>query len=131
MKKIVTLRRLTDNGVQTLGLMSCEGGKTIHTLELPWKDNARRISCIPKGQYNVVPRFVPKFKNHFHVLDVPGRDWILFHSAAYHTDIQGCIAPGLGLLDMNGDGNLDVVNSRGAMKFLLEQYPEGFTLNVV
>ena len=32
-----------------------------HTMELPWRDNERRLSCIPTGVYNVVKHQSPKF----------------------------------------------------------------------
>ena len=32
-----------------------------NTIELPWKDNRRQISCIPEGAYKVTPRVSTKF----------------------------------------------------------------------
>jgi hypothetical protein len=88
---------------------------TFATLELPWKNNQRNISCIPSAFYNVVPRYSEKFKNHLHILDVPNRSWILFHAANWPRDIEGCIAVGLGFADIDVDGLLEVASSRIAM----------------
>lgn len=120
---------------QTLGRLSLEDhlGEVLYecyTLELPWKDNERKVSCIPKGTYKVVPRWSSKFKHHFHVLDVPNRSYILIHVGNFYTDIEGCILVGTGIADINGDGLLDVTNSKVALNKLLELAPEGFTLTI-
>jgi len=68
-------------------------GKTYKTIELPWKDNNRRISCIEEGTYQIVKRHSERFKDHLHLLDVPGRDWILIHPANdAQAELAGCIA---------------------------------------
>jgi hypothetical protein len=128
---ILQLTRLTDNGVQTIGHLRLPNGSILHTLELPWKNNQRKISCVPKGTYKVVKRNSPKYGAHFHLLDVANRDFILIHHGNYFTDILGCILVGTGLKDINNDGQLDVTNSRLAMKSLNESLPQEFTLNIV
>jgi hypothetical protein len=80
---------------------------TFYTLELPWKENRRRLSCIPANTYWVKKRWSEKYGWHLHILDVPGRDWILIHFGNYHTDILGCILPGNNHVDINGDGHKD------------------------
>lgn len=130
-----TIHRRDFQSKQTLGEFRLENyGKTLFeckTLELPWLNNAQQKSCIPAGKYQVVTRFSPKFKNHFHVLDVPGRTWILIHSGNYHTDILGCILIGDRLIDINGDGFRDVTNSKNTLHQLLQLAPEGFELVIV
>jgi len=43
-----------------------------HTLELPWKDNRRGISCIPDGLYDMALTMSPRFGTRlWEVLDVP------------------------------------------------------------
>jgi hypothetical protein len=115
----LALHRLTKLEDRTLGRLIVfkdnDIVKTFATLELPWKNNQRNISCIPSAFYNVVPRYSEKFKNHLHVLDVPGRSLILFHVANWPTNIEGCIAVGLGFADIDGDGLLEVASSRIAM----------------
>lgn len=65
-----------------------------HTIELPWNDNKRNISCIPEGVYEVEPRFSKRFKHHLILKAVKGRSFILFHPANDALkELQGCIAP--------------------------------------
>jgi hypothetical protein len=98
------------------------------TLELPWKDNERKVSCIPIGKYDVVKRKSPKYGNHFHVQDVPNRDMILIHSGNYISDILGCILPGRNPADINNDGYSDVTHSKQTMAELNKILPEKFKL---
>jgi hypothetical protein len=64
------------------------------TIELPWKNNAHEISCIPEGKYSLKRRFNTKFGWHLWLEDVPGRTWILIHPANNAlTQLKGCIAP--------------------------------------
>lgn len=98
------------------------------TLELPWNNNQKRISCIPEGTYKVVAHVSPKFGKCFHVLNVPNRSEILIHPANMVSQLLGCIAPGTATADINGDGILDVTNSRAAMAELLNLLPKEFDL---
>ena len=98
------------------------------TLELPWKNNQRRISCIPPGAYKGVKRTSPKYGLHVHILDVPGRDLILMHNANYVTQLEGCIAVGEEIRDINADGTLDVTNSVKTLKKLVSLLPDSFTI---
>lgn len=71
-----------------LKLMVC------NTIELPWLQNQRNISCIPEGRYELRKRFIKKFGLHLLVVDVPDRSWILIHPANdAKTQLKGCIAP--------------------------------------
>jgi hypothetical protein len=124
----ITLKRLSDDGVQTLGILTNVTGKVYHTLELSWRNNQRQRSCIPKGVYKVRKRTSVKYGEHFHVLNVPNRDFVLIHHGNYHTDILGCILVGKGLLDINKDGRLDVTSSKQAMKEILTVMPNEFEL---
>lgn len=128
------LTRKTYEDKQTLGEFKLyEKGKLLfscYTLELPWKNNQFQVSCIPKGEYEVVPRTSAKFKNHFHILDVPNRTYILFHSGNYYTQILGCVLLGDSLKDINSDGLKDVTNSKNTMKKLLKLAPKGFKLTI-
>ena len=71
-----------------------QGRFLCHTIELPWMDNKRSISCIPEGQYEVIPRISKKFNNHLLVKDVKKRGLILIHAANdAMKELEGCIAP--------------------------------------
>jgi len=104
---------------QTLGQLEV-GDLVLYTLELPWKDNARRVSCIPEGTYRVDKHNSVKFGKTFWVREVEGRTGILIHAGNYHWHTLGCILVGLDHKDANKDGLLDVVSSSKAMKKLLE-----------
>ncbi len=96
-----------------------------YSIELPWKNNSNSISCIPKGEYKVVLRWSKKYKYHFHVTDVDGRQWILFHSGNYAGDTskgwkthsKGCILLGKSIGVLNGQKA--VLNSRITIKRLM------------
>ena len=72
-----------------------DGGALIcRTIELPWLQNRRRVSCIPEGRYELRARFTAKRRHHLIVLQVPDRDGILIHPANHaKTELLGCIAP--------------------------------------
>jgi hypothetical protein len=89
-----------------------------HTVELPWKNNERRKSCIPEGTYKCKPHTSPKFGKTFWIQDVPGRSEILIHVGNFTSDLLGCIAPGMAVKDINRDGILDVANSQKALNKL-------------
>ncbi len=65
-----------------------------HTIELPWLNNQRNISCIPEGTYKLQKRFAEKFQWHLVLTKVPGRQLILMHTANNALlQLRGCIAP--------------------------------------
>lgn len=75
-------------------------------IDLPWKMNETKVSCIPEGKYFIKKRYSKKFQWHLEVLDVKNRSLILFHPANNALqELNGCIAPvtklsgpGLGLM---------------------------------
>lgn len=90
----------------TNGTLMCEGKLLCNTIELPWKNNEKRVSSIPEGRYFIRKRYSQKFKWHLEVVDVKNRSYILFHPANNALqELNGCIAPvtklsgpGLGLM---------------------------------
>jgi hypothetical protein len=80
------------------------------TIELPWKDNLRNISCIPEGRYRLGKRFTPNRGWHLLVNEVPGRSGILFHAANNALkELRGCIAPvTFSDFDFKGKSNLKI-----------------------
>lgn len=126
----IVIKRTTNEDKQTLGTLQVQGFKC-YTLELPWKQNKKGISCIPPGKYKVVKRFSEKYGNHLHILDVKGRSFILIHNGNYHTQIQGCILVGDSLTDINKDGYKDVTNSTKTLEKLVNMLPStGITLEI-
>lgn len=128
------LLRLHFSKKQTLGLLQFfEGtGKIFEckTMELPWKNNAPYVSCIPAGIYKVKKHDSPKFGRSFHVLNVQNRSEILIHRGNYNRDTLGCILPGMDFKDIDNDGLKDVKSSAVAMEHLWDVAPDEFTLTV-
>lgn len=122
---------------QTLGqLFVYEGTRELlrlKTLELPWKDNQRNISCIPEDEYDVHYRYTvhSKFKYpHFHIQDVPDRSWVLIHKGNFNYQIQGCILVGTDFKHLNDDEDLDIFESTKALNKLLNTAPSGFKMSI-
>lgn len=136
MKKALLLRRpFTDQG--TFGEVFAAGGFRCFSGELPWRDNASGISCIPltipPGTYRVEWRPSPRLKRHtYRVLGVPSRDGVLIHSAnlmgdktlGYVAQLEGCISLGKALGVIKGQRALllskPVVR---AFEFLMNKEP--------
>jgi len=86
--------------------LECEGKFICNTIELPWKKNETKVSCIPEGNYFIRKRYSNKFKWHLEVMNVENRKFILIHPANNAIlELKGCIAPvnqfsgpGLGLM---------------------------------
>lgn len=95
----------------THGILEVDGQPLCFTLELAWVGNQRSISCIPEGTYQVKKRVSAKFKDHFELLNVRDRSFILIHPGNNaKRDLKGCIAPVMTFL-AEGWGN----RSREAM----------------
>jgi len=111
--------RETFTDVSTIGNLYLNGELLCDTLENPYLDNQRSISCIPEGQYKVRLRTARESASrdyvHLLVQDVPNRDWILFHIGNKSSDTSGCILVGIGT-------EQDFVkNSRLAMELLMKE----------
>ena len=130
------LTRIEYQEKQTLGILDVYKGidriYTCKTLELPWKNNRRGVSCIPENSYWVrkgrAEESPSRNYDHFHVEDVPNRSWILWHSGNYHFHIEGCILCGQDHTDINQDGWLDVTRTRFTIDFLYDLLPDRFPL---
>lgn len=110
----------------TCGTILGPAGVLCSSLELPWRDNARSVSCIPVGVYSVVAVRSARFGFTYSV-SVPERSGILFHAGNAPDDSRGCILPVSEILDWRG------VGSRKALDRLL-RYLHGtpeLTLEVV
>ena len=119
-KKInLLLIRDTFSKKSTLGELFLNGERMCDTLENPWLDNQRNISCIPEGEYRVRLRLPRESatREYLHLLvqDVPNRNYVLFHRGNFPKDTRGCILVGLG-------SEQDVVhNSVLAMDLLIKE----------
>ena len=103
----------------TIGELFINGERICDTLERPYFNNLRNISCIPEGVYPVRLRLPRESatRDYMHLLvkDVKDRDYILFHIGNTAKDTSGCILVGLG-------SQQDVVhNSTLAMDLLIKE----------
>ena len=130
--KTVKIIRLNKSSTEIRGVMITPT-QVLFTLERPWLNNARNISCIPKGKYKV--KYLPKsysgkYKKIFHVLKVPGRSGILIHNGNLVTHTKGCIL--LGTRPGRLANRRAVLNSRTAMRKLVKELKnQTFTLEIV
>ncbi len=137
MKKAVLIRqRSLSNDKQTCGrfiLVDEKGDVAFHcaSLELPWLNNQRNVSCIPSGTYEVTKVHSPKFGDGtLSVNSVQGRSHILIHPGNYTSDIEGCILLGERFADLNKDNITDVINSKVTVESL-KSLADEFTLTII
>lgn len=78
---------------------------TCKTVEREWLGNRRNVSCIPAGDYQLIPHHRPSGELVYAVVNESlgvyryphedaKRDLILIHTGNIMTDLAGCIAPG-------------------------------------
>lgn len=123
--------------IQRIPMDDCTLGRLTYgdfqcfTLELPWINNERNISCIPmaagyKGE---------KYKSHHNgdciaITNVLDRTHIQIHSANFTRQIKGCIAVGDSIKFLDNDKIPDITNSKNTLKALLAVLPEFFTIEI-
>lgn len=128
---MVTIERFcyADSGV--FGKLILPSGQHLFTVERPWLNNARGISCIPEGQYLCVPRYYNRggYKA-VEITNVDNRSHILFHVANRPKDIMGCVGVGTKLGSIGGDWA--ILNSKLGFKAFMDEvgYYE-FALKIV
>ena len=127
----INIQRLSYSRTETMGIMRINNLR-FFTLELPWLDNQKNISCIPTGEYNYIKRVSPgKGYEVIELVDVPDRAYIQIHLGNYMRQIEGCILPGTGLKDIDRDGVIDVTNSEEAFNQIMNHAPVVGTLRIV
>lgn len=118
----------------TLGRLYVSASEAMATIERPWLNNRGFVSCVPEGEYELVPFTRPSngdevwaLRNHDLGVGINKGDSdryaILIHPANFVTDIAGCIAPGMGHSEMFNPNTQQyehaVYSSRAAMDRLL------------
>ena len=121
---------------QTLGVFNGykDNNHIFHckTLELAWKNNERRISCIPEGVYLVKPYSSDKYPKVYEITEVDSRDKILIHAGNFHRDILGCVILGKYHSDIDGDGLRDVTSSKTTVNKLIDSFDyQEFELTII
>lgn len=124
--------------IQRWYLPDCTIGKLTYkdfncfTLELPWKNNERNVSCIPAaGGYLGEKHESPSNGSCIAINNVLNRSYIQVHSANFTRQIKGCIAVGDSVKFLNEDSIPDVTNSKNTLKALLAILPDKFTVEIL
>lgn len=130
--KELTLTRFLDTGKETLGYLECEDLLFyLWTLELSWKENERRKSCIPcpKNFYLVRNHRSPNHGECFRLDYVKDRLNILIHKGNTIKDTKGCIIVGMSLGNIKGKPA--VLQSTEALQLLRSIFKTDFKLNII
>lgn len=129
---------------ETLGSWyAADEAKTLicKTMELPWANNQKNISCIPEGTYIVKkqsPGTAGRGYGYFRFVKVPGRNMnkvlgmstILVHRITYVKDLKGCIGVGGRFHDFNVDGVPDMAESSKKLEWMYNNLPDEFELEI-
>ena len=109
-------RTYGENG--TNGKLTYQGQHICYTIELPWRNNLQRLSCIPVGTYKLAKRKYTKHGEQIGIPAVLGREAILIHAANdAQRDLLGCIAP---VTALTGEGcGTESRNALGELKALV------------
>ncbi len=131
LRGIMILKRVASNSDGTFGVLIDMGVAFALTIENPWLNNKRNVSCIPDGIYECKRVESPRFGNTFEIKDVPGRTHILFHTGNTEDDTEGCIIVGE-QFEYLGDKAAVLSSRKGFGEFRRRTADVGsFTLNLV
>lgn len=90
--KCITVKRISETGDGTFGVILDGLIPFALTLEDVWQDNKVSVSCIPIGSYVCKRRRYNRGGyNTFEITGVPRRTHILFHRGNTEADTEGCI----------------------------------------
>jgi len=111
------------NDTGTFGELLIDGKHFAYTCEQPWRDNAKGSSCIPVGDYTLLPydlgahgKTVVFHNPALNIYGTPdmippdkkatGRSLCEIHSANWPKELRGCVAPGVEIKNIppNGTG---------------------------
>lgn len=122
--KTFILRRIVHNLAGTWGTMIYNRQPFCVTLELPWKNNARNVSCIPSGTYTAFRRLsgIRGRGVVFQLKGVPNRTAIQIHKGNFTSDILGCIILGEKFEDIGSKRAIQ--QSKPAFKEFMRKAPE-------
>lgn len=133
----VFLIRFGGGDYGTKSIWKCKGFDC-RAMELPWKENASSVSCIPDGSYPVSIRTSRKYGRIYHIKEVPDRTWILSHAGNWAGDVsknlrshsKGCVL--LGKYHATIMGQMGVALSKTTLRrFMNFMDGRDFTLHVI
>ena len=101
------------------------------TLELPDRQNQTSISQIKADVYKGKKYLSKTFGWCIAIEDKHGRKYVRIHPANWVEQLRGCVAVGKFLMDVDGDGDADDINSsKNTMTDILNCLPYEFTVTV-
>lgn len=100
---LILTREIQEDKDGNFGTLTLDGKEICKTVERRWHDNQFQISCIPQGTYHYKKRFSEKYQWHWHIYDVPDRDYILIHNANWAHQLKGCVGVGREFAVMKDD----------------------------
>jgi hypothetical protein len=97
----ITLQRSPSNDACTIGSISIDDTVVCHTLEDIVRDTKLfGQTAIPEGTYQIVITYSPHFQRDLPLLvNVPGYEGVRIHPGNTAADTEGCILPGMVLLN--------------------------------
>jgi hypothetical protein len=98
---LIEIIRREFNAFETMGFLLFNQERMGFTLESPWLNNRRNVSCIPEGTYICSRVINSDFGNTWRV-GIRDRDGIDFHWGNTIKDTEGCIIVGKELGDYKG-----------------------------
>lgn len=80
------------------------GDLSLWLMEREWNGNRRNVSCVPRGEYKLVRHHGTKYPDTWalvgltvgggvHAIQGKSRYACVIHSAAFPSDLEGCLAP--------------------------------------
>ncbi len=100
--KNIEIKRVECSEVATVGVLMVDGVCVCWTLEEPWRDNRKDVSCIPEGRYPLELEYSPSKKQKLWTIkNVPDRTYVRIHTGNTVLDTKGCPLTGSkpGILD--------------------------------
>lgn len=129
----VKIIRIESGPEGTFGVLLIDNKFFCLTLERPWENNKREVSCIPTGVYDCQKIDSPHFGLCYEIMNVKDRTEILIHNGSFVNDTKGCVLIGRSILSLEfthggplirgiGDSKetLKLFNQRANIKFKLE-----------
>ena len=105
----------------TNGEILLNGKRLCSSIELPWIDNRKLVSCIPEGKYELIIRFSHRFQWHLQLKDVKERGLVLIHPANDALkELKGCIAP-VSVLESPGKGAMSRIAFSNLLTLVFDQ----------
>jgi hypothetical protein len=114
---------------RTLGSFYWNGVVVAKTLELPWKENRRSVSCIPEGIYDVIkqPPKADRPYPYFRLPKVEGRTGILIHRGTEPAHSKGCILAASRFRNIN-TSKPSLEESSKKLQWMIDNFPDEFML---